>query len=244
VKLIEHLGQNKPIDPKVFDLDLPEDVVRSDWIKRPPGLVNGGLTKEQMATKVAREFFEALIAKDYDKAGLIYSGIPAERMKAVFGRLNVLRIVEIGTPTLGQHPDPTTFAVPVKVECGARKWVQEFSPQVRLTDSAAATKAAREFFEAIIRQDDAAARRALDAGLVFEGFSGKNADKLKEFFEQYKVLRIVKVGKPAPYPETNRLEVPIKVELEMKNERIQEFTPYIRREHCNPPERWGICGGL
>ena len=244
VKLIEHLGHDKPIDPKVFDLDLPEDVVKVDSIKRPPGLVNGGLTKEQMATKVAREFFEALIAKDYDKAGLIFSGIPAERMKADFGRLNALRIVEIGAPTLGQHPDPTAFAVPVKVECGPRKWVQEYAPQVRLTDSAAATTAAREFVEAIIRQDDAAARRALDAGLVFEGFSGKNADKLKEFFEQYKILRIVKVGKPAPYPETNRLEVPVKVELEMKNERIQEFNPFIRPEHYGQSERWVICGGL
>jgi hypothetical protein len=243
VKLIEYLDYNQPIGPKVFDLDLPKDVMKTDQIKRPPGLVKGDLTKEQIATKVAREFFEALIVKDYEKAGLIYSGIPAEKIRAGHGRLNVLRILEIGNPTAGLHPDPTALAVTVKVECGARKWVQEYSPQIRLTDNETATKAVRGFFEAIIRQDDAAARQALDKGLVFEGFSGKNSDKIKELFEHYKVLRIVEVGKPVPYPETNRLEVPIKVELERKNERIKEFTPYIRPVY-NQPDRWSICGGI
>jgi hypothetical protein len=243
VKLIEYLDYNQPIGPKVFDLDLPKDVMKTDQIKRPPGLVKGNLTKEQIATKVAREFFEALIVKDYEKAGLIYSGIPAEKIRAGHGRLNVLRILEIGNPTAGLHPDPTALAVTVKVECGARKWVQEYLPQIRLTDNETATKAVRGFFEAIIRQDDAAARQALDKGLVFEGFSGKNSDKIKELFEHYKVLRIVEVGKPVPYPETNRLEVPIKVELERKNERIKEFTPYIRPVY-NQPDRWEICGGI
>ena len=159
-KLIEYLDYNKPIDPKVFDLDLPSDVVKVDEIKRPPGLVRGNLTKEQIATKVAREFFEALIAKDYAKAGLIYGGIPAGKMKAGYGRLNVSRIVEVAKPVAGLHPDPTALAVSVKVVCGDKKWIQEFAPQVRLTDNEAATKAAREFFEAMIRHDEAAARGA------------------------------------------------------------------------------------
>jgi hypothetical protein len=33
-----------------------------------------------IAAKVAREFFEALIAQDYEKAGLLYAGMPAARM--------------------------------------------------------------------------------------------------------------------------------------------------------------------
>ncbi len=242
-KLIEYLDYNKPIDPKVFDLDLPSDVVKVDEIKRPPGLVRGNLTKEQIATKVAREFFEALIAKDYAKAGLIYGGIPAEKIKVGYGRLNVSRIVEVAKPVAGLHPDPTALAVSVKVVCGDKKWIQEFAPQVRLTDNEAATKAAREFFEAMIRHDEAAARGALEKGLVFEGFDRHNAKKLGEFFEHYKVLRIVEVGKPAPYPETDRLEVPVKVELERKNERTQEFMPYVRPVY-NQPNRWGICGGI
>jgi hypothetical protein len=246
VKLIEYFDYNKPIDPKVFDLDLPKDVVKVDEIKRPPGLVKGNLTNEQIAAKVAREFLEALIAKDYDKAGLLYGGFPAEKIKASFGRLNVSRIVEVGPPTAGMHPDPTALAVSVKVECGGQKprtWIQTFTPQIRLTDSQTAKKAAREFLEAIIRRDVAAVRRSLDAGVVFDGFSGKNSGEVKEFFEYYRVHRIVEVGKPAPLPETDRLEVPIKVELEMKSERNREFLPYIRPVY-NQPNRWEICGGI
>jgi hypothetical protein len=242
-KLIEYFDYNKPIDPKVFDLDLPKDVMRVDQIQQPPGVAKGNLTDTQIAQKVARDFFEAVIAKDYAKAGLIYSGMPAERIKDGYGRLDVTRIVEVGEPLAGAHPDPSALAVPVKVECGARKWVQEFAPQVRLTDNDAATKAAREFIEALIRHDEAAARQALKAGLVFEGFSAENADKIKDLFEQYNIVTIVEAGKPAPYPNSNRLEVPIKVELERKSERIREFQPYVRPVY-NQPDRWEIIGGM
>jgi hypothetical protein len=241
--VVEYLDYNKEIDPKIFNLDLPKDVITVDQIKLKPGLVKGDLTDDQIAAKVAREFFEALIAKDYGKAGLMYGGIPAEKMKERFGSIQFSRIVEIGKPTAGLHPDPTALAVSVKVECGPRKWVQEFSPQVRLTDRETAAKVVREFFEAIIRQDDAAVRRMLDSGLVFEGFDTKNSDKIKEFFELYKLHRIVEIGKPTPYPETDRLEVPVKVEIEMNNERIKEFRPYIRPVY-NQPDRWEICGGI
>jgi hypothetical protein len=242
-KLIEYLDYNKPIDPKVFDLDLPDDVTKTDQTKRPPGVLKGDLTKDQIATKVAREFFEALIAKDYEKAGVIYEGIPAAKMEATFGRLNVSRIIKIGEPTAGLHPDPTALAVSVKVECGVRKWVQDYAPEIRLTDNETATKTVRDFFEALIRKDDAAARQLLGAGLVFEGFSAKNADKMNEIFEHYKLLRIVEVGKPTPVSETDRLQVPVKVEVEMKDEATREFMPYIRPVY-NQPDRWTICGGI
>ncbi len=243
VRLLEHLDASQPLDPKVFDLDLPADVIKVNEIKRPPGVVKGKLTKEQIATKVAREFFEALIAKDYGKAGTIYGGYPAKKMEASYRHLDLSRIVEIAKPVPGPYPGMQALAVSVKVQCGPRTWVEEYAPQVRLTDNETAAKTVRAFFEALIRQDDAAARRALDAGLVFEGFTGKNSDKVKEFFQHYKVLRIVEVGKPGPYPGTKRLEVPVKVELEMKNERIKEFTPFIRPVY-NQPDRWQICGGI
>ncbi len=129
----EYLDYNKVIDPKVFKPELPKDVMKVDNIKRPPGLVRGDLTKEQIATKVAREFFEALIAKDYKKAGLIYSGIPAKKMEELFGRHEFNRIVEIGKPKAGIHPDPTALAVPVKVEweVNGKKTVKPFLPYVR-----------------------------------------------------------------------------------------------------------------
>ena len=142
VKMIERLDPRKPIDPKVFDPDLPKGVAKVDETKHSLGIAKGNLSNEQMAMKVAREFFEALIAKDYQKASLIYGGIPAEKVKTGLGPLHVTRIVEVGKPLAGIDPDPTALAVPVTVECGARKWVQEFSPRIRLTDDATAQKAA------------------------------------------------------------------------------------------------------
>ena len=50
---------------------------------------------------MAREFFEAIIAEDYAKAGLLLGGMPAERMKEVFGRVKYQRIVEVGKPAAG-----------------------------------------------------------------------------------------------------------------------------------------------
>ena len=133
MSLREYLDYNKPIDPKVFKPELPKDVVRVDYIHNKIGLAKGNLTDNEIAKKVAREFVEALIAKDYKKAGLIYSGIPAEKMKAGYGRLKFLRIVEIGKPKTGQHPDPTTLQVTVKVELEKKghKIVHQFTAYIR-----------------------------------------------------------------------------------------------------------------
>ena len=129
----EYLDYNKEIDPSIFKPELPKDVLRIDQLHQKIGLAQGDLTKDEIAKKVAREFFQALIAKDYKKAGLIYGGIPEEEMKKMFGRVEFLRIVEIGKPAAGAHPDPTALQVPVKVEwkTGGSEGVREFKPYVR-----------------------------------------------------------------------------------------------------------------
>ena len=131
VGLVEYLDYNKEIDPKVFQLDLPKDVTTVDQINRKPGLVKGQLTREQIATKVAREFFEALIAADYEKAGLMCAGMPAAKTKEVFGRFKFFRIVETGRATI--DPERRALVVPIKVEWEGkeRKEVRQFSPAVR-----------------------------------------------------------------------------------------------------------------
>jgi hypothetical protein len=93
------------------------------------------LTDEQIAVKVARGFFEALIAEDYKKAGQLYEGIPEKHMKEMFGGIKFARIVEVGQPT--PHSRTRSLHVPVKVEMEAhgdgkaRKTVREFQPMVR-----------------------------------------------------------------------------------------------------------------
>ncbi len=98
VEVRQYLDYNQPIDPKVFQPEIPKDVMVIDQIARTPGLVKGDLTEDEIATKVVREFFEALIAGDYDKAGAIYEGISSKKLKEGFGEIKFLRVMEIGKP--------------------------------------------------------------------------------------------------------------------------------------------------
>jgi hypothetical protein len=132
--LRQYLDYNQPIDPKVFHLEVPKDVIVVDQINRTPGLVMGDLSEDEIDKKVVREFFEALIAEDYDKAGLIYEAYPGSRMKELFGNTKFLRIVEIGKPA----PDwlyrlTKNLRVPAKVEIEIKgqRQIREYSPLVR-----------------------------------------------------------------------------------------------------------------
>lgn len=112
----EYLEYNQNIPPGTFVLDIPADVMRIDTTTQKVGLSKGELTDKQIAVKVAREFFEALIAKDYGRAGIVYSGIPASKMEEMFGKMEFLRIISVGDPT--PHPNPRTkfLQVPCEVE--------------------------------------------------------------------------------------------------------------------------------
>jgi hypothetical protein len=131
----EYLDYNKEFDPSVFQLVTPQGFVTVDRIKNKVGLEKGNLTDDEIATKVAKEFVEALIAGDYQKASPLYSGIPAEQLKKLSEQKQIkfLRIVEIGKPTAGKHPDKRALQVPVKVEIevNGKKMIQDLSPYVR-----------------------------------------------------------------------------------------------------------------
>lgn len=95
----EYLEYNAPLDPSVFVLEAPQEATYIDQTTQEVGLVQGNLSDNEIAKKVVREFFEALIAKDYAKAGQLMGGVPADKTKERLGRLNVLGIVSIGEPT-------------------------------------------------------------------------------------------------------------------------------------------------
>jgi hypothetical protein len=132
-ELRQYLDYNKPIDPKVFQPEVPKDVMVIDRINRKLGLDKGDLTEGEIAKKVVREFFEALIAGDYDQAGLIYEGVPGKRLKEGFGQIKFLRILEIGKPAPAPNPRMEALLVPAKVEVEiqGRREVHDFSPLVR-----------------------------------------------------------------------------------------------------------------
>lgn len=137
VELIEYYDYNQPIDAEMFSLDnddIPADVTRIDQTTQEIGLVQGDLTDKEIAVKVVREFYEALIAKDYAKAGQLYSGAPADKMRERWEKMNVVRIISIGEPI--PHPTPGVggFQVPCKIEIerdGVKSIYEPYGPGVR-----------------------------------------------------------------------------------------------------------------
>lgn len=133
----EFLDYNQEIPPETFVLDTPDDVYRIDWTTQQVGLSKGELTDKEIAVKVAREFFEALIAKDYGRAGQILSGMPASKMEEMFGRIEFLRIDSIGDAT--PHPDARMQALHVPCEVEIRvegeTRVQRFAPIMRAIEN-------------------------------------------------------------------------------------------------------------
>ncbi|MFC1738681.1 hypothetical protein ACFL1G_06500 [Planctomycetota bacterium] len=116
--LMEFYDYNKPIQSKMFVLDseIPPDVMRVDQTTQDIGLVQGQLSDEEIAVEVVRQFFEALIAGDYAKAGKLMEGIPADKMREGFSDRKFLGIVSIGL--VAPHPIPETkgVIVPCTVE--------------------------------------------------------------------------------------------------------------------------------
>jgi hypothetical protein len=134
VSRCEYLEYNQPIDPAVFRLDVPDDVIRVDQTTQEVGLAKGDLTDEQVSVEVVRQFFEALIADDYDKAGKLAGGVPGPKLREALARdFTYVRIVSIGTPT--PHPDPRTefLQVPCEVEIDTHgvKSVRQYTVNVR-----------------------------------------------------------------------------------------------------------------
>jgi hypothetical protein len=112
---IEFYDYNIPIDSKVFTLDdVPSDVMRVDQTTQEIGLLQGDLTDNEIAVEVVRQFFEALIARDYAKAGRLFGGVPAERIQKKYGHIKLIRIVSIGKPVL--NPATAELKVPYVVE--------------------------------------------------------------------------------------------------------------------------------
>ena len=64
----DYLDYNKEIDPTIFQPELPKDIATIDPFKMDLaklGGAQGDLTDDQIATKLAGEYFQALIAGDY-----------------------------------------------------------------------------------------------------------------------------------------------------------------------------------
>ena len=126
---VKYVAYNASVDPNAFVLDIPDDVPCVDQTDPEIGLAKGDLTSKQVAVKVTREFFEALIAKDYVKAGKLLGGPSAGWMKKTFGESTYVRVVSVGEPARPPKSKGLKLMVTceVEVERGGVKKVEKYS---------------------------------------------------------------------------------------------------------------------
>jgi hypothetical protein len=136
----EFCDYNVPIDEKMFTLknEVPKDVTMVNQLEQLIGIPQGNMTDEQAAAETVRQFFQALIDKDYKKAGQIFSGVSEEKAKEYFSKLNVIAIISIGTPTPHPETGPHSFRVPCKLEIttpdGKKTTWEPYGPFARCGD--------------------------------------------------------------------------------------------------------------
>lgn len=113
---IELPEYNQPIDPKMFDLtnETSAGAERLDLSGTDLGLAQGQLHDEEVATAVVRQFFESLIARDYDTAGRLLP-FGAGALKQQFGGVKFLRIVSLGPAAATASPS-REVVVPCTIE--------------------------------------------------------------------------------------------------------------------------------
>jgi len=98
--ILEYYDYNQPIATEMFVLEdeVPADAMRMDQTTQDIGLAQGDLTNEEIGVELIRQFLQALIEKDYAKAGRMWGGVPADRMKKAYGQIRFIRIISIDKP--------------------------------------------------------------------------------------------------------------------------------------------------
>ena len=138
---VEYSDYNAPLDDNFFSLasQLPSDVHRADMLNQVTGVAQyPGITDEQAAAETVRQFFQHLLDKDYQAAGLVYAGSSEVDMKKDFGSINVTAIKSIGAAILQTNWEPRGYQVPCQIEItlpDGKKEIAQPAPYVRPGDN-------------------------------------------------------------------------------------------------------------
>ncbi len=105
----EYVDYNRPFDPNTFNLksEAPADVNVSDTTGIVMGIQQGGLSDEDTAVQLVREFLNAWAAKDYDKAAQLhgYAALgETHSLATVLSRKRILKVVSLGPPVRAEQP--------------------------------------------------------------------------------------------------------------------------------------------
>ncbi len=113
----EFSDYNQPINPMMFTLDdeIPENAQTVDMTGMEEGLARGNMTKEEITIEVTRQFFEAVITGDYDRAGKLYLGVPGILVEKGFMDAQILKILSFGPVYPDPDPDSNTMICSCKL---------------------------------------------------------------------------------------------------------------------------------
>ncbi|MHC4581180.1 MAG: PA14 domain-containing protein, partial [Planctomycetota bacterium] len=139
VKTLEFLDYNQPIDQKMFTLtaDVPSDAQVVDVTDVEAGLLQGDMTEEEVAVEITRQFFEAVIAKNFSRAGELYLAAPDFLVEEAFMGANMVKIVSLGSAYPDTDPDSDSMICSCKAvaEFGGQYYdVNAFRVQVKRVD--------------------------------------------------------------------------------------------------------------
>ncbi len=97
---VVQIEYNKPIDPAVFDLKLPDDV---HWYQPPQVLPDNWRYEQMSPEQTARAFFQAMSGGDWDEVDKLAQGMQLPQKTKDY--LTGLEIISIGTAfKSGQYP--------------------------------------------------------------------------------------------------------------------------------------------
>jgi len=124
----------QPFDPNIFDIEkeVPSDAVRIVEYDctdvNSVGIERGNLDANQIGPVVVQEFFNALIARDYEKVGQLFGGMPTNEAEMQFGNINIVRVVSIGNKVEKNERSPAYYPCVVEIEENGK--ISEWRPRV------------------------------------------------------------------------------------------------------------------
>jgi hypothetical protein len=127
----------QPFDPNIFDIEkeTSDDTIRIVHYDVADSN-NVGIDKdsspsiEETDGVLIREFFDALIAKDYSRAGLLFGGMPPDEVKARFGDIKIVDLVSIGDRVKSGDGLPSYY--PCIVEIEENDGMSQWQPRVHI----------------------------------------------------------------------------------------------------------------
>jgi hypothetical protein len=111
----EFFAYNQQIDPEKFSLEgeLPENVIMIDQSDKEVGLAQSDMTDEEITAEVTSQFLQAVIARDFNKVGQLFYGVPGFLIEKLSSG-NMLKIISVGPVHVDPDPDSNVMTCACK----------------------------------------------------------------------------------------------------------------------------------